>query len=99
VDFFSLPMESLSHGREVKTSLWLDSTRLDVGEDVQITESASSYKLQWSSKKLQLLSKGIEDFVWPRQWFVCLITEARFFILTKFYLKSIEFLVFSVLEF
>jgi hypothetical protein len=34
-----------------------------VGDEVQITESASSYKLEWSSEKLQLLSKVIEDFV------------------------------------
>jgi hypothetical protein len=28
-----------------------------------ITKSASSYKLQWSSEKLQLSSKGIEDYI------------------------------------
>ncbi len=41
----------------------LDSIQLDMDEEVQITESASSYKLQWSSEKLQLSSKGIEDYV------------------------------------
>jgi hypothetical protein len=41
----------------------LDLTQLNVGDEVQITKSASSYKLQWSSEKLQLSSKGIEDFV------------------------------------
>jgi hypothetical protein len=41
----------------------LDSTQLDMDDEVQITESASSYKLQWSSEKLQLSSKGIEDYV------------------------------------
>jgi hypothetical protein len=55
-----------------KTPLWLDWTWLDVGDKVQITESASSYKFQWSSEKLELSPKGIEDYVWPRQWFVCL---------------------------
>jgi hypothetical protein len=49
--------EFVSLGREE------DRTRLDVGDEVQITKSASSYKLKWGSEKLQPSSKGIEDFI------------------------------------
>jgi hypothetical protein len=43
-----------------KTHLWLDWTRLNVGDEVQITESASSYNSIGAQKSYNYHQKGLK---------------------------------------